>query len=370
MILKKLLKQRFSRTKLEKKATCGGNSKYGKHAVHNRHVVAEIHSAAPVRICDIGGWTDTWFAGHGAVFNIAVRPCVEVKISLYPRDKDERVTLHLRNYNDTYSLDPEKIAYDKHPLIEASIDSMEIPGDISLEIDIFSEVPSGASVGTSAAVCVALIRALDALTPGRLSDHETAVLAHNVETKKLGLQSGIQDQLCCAYGGINFIHMHSYPHAVVHPVKTAQKTRSELEKRLSLVYIGTPHNSSDVHEKVIADLGDDARDHPVIEKLRELAAEARDAVSAGDLDALGRVMNRNTGMQRALHPHLVCDAFEEIIEIAGFFDVSGCKVNGAGGDGGSITILGDGDTEKKKKLLRTLAEKGYQSIPVFLVERS
>lgn len=34
----------------------------------------------PTRICDLGGWTDIWFAGRSAVFNIAIYPRVEVKI--------------------------------------------------------------------------------------------------------------------------------------------------------------------------------------------------------------------------------------------------------------------------------------------------
>jgi D-glycero-alpha-D-manno-heptose-7-phosphate kinase len=246
---------------------------------------------------------------------------------------------------------------------------MEIPRDISLEIDIFSKVPSGASVGTSAAVCVALIGAIDALTPGLLTPHEVAVLAHRVETEKLDLQAGVQDQLCCAYGGINFIHIHSFPHSKVSPVNTAEALRLELEKRLALIYIGTPHSSIEVHKMVIADLEGAAERDPRIEKLRELAVDARDAVSAGNLEALGEVMNRNTDMQRALHPGLVCEKFEDIIKVADFFGVSGCKVNGAGGDGGSITILGDGDKTKKRELLHTLKEKGYPSIPVSLSPR-
>jgi len=40
-----------------------------------------VNSAAPIRICDIGGWTDTWFAGHGKNFNIGVYPYVEVQIA-------------------------------------------------------------------------------------------------------------------------------------------------------------------------------------------------------------------------------------------------------------------------------------------------
>ena len=30
-----------------------------------------IESSAPVRICDNGGWTDTWFGGPGRVLNMA-----------------------------------------------------------------------------------------------------------------------------------------------------------------------------------------------------------------------------------------------------------------------------------------------------------
>ena len=40
-----------------------------------------INSVAPIRICDNGGWTDTWFAGYGSIFNIGVYPYAEVQIA-------------------------------------------------------------------------------------------------------------------------------------------------------------------------------------------------------------------------------------------------------------------------------------------------
>ena len=33
-----------------------------------------INATAPIRICDLGGWSDTWFAGRGTVLNIGVYP--------------------------------------------------------------------------------------------------------------------------------------------------------------------------------------------------------------------------------------------------------------------------------------------------------
>ena len=47
-----------------------------------------VTACAPVRICDCGGWTDTWFARHGRVFNIAVRPCAMAQVRVQPGGGD------------------------------------------------------------------------------------------------------------------------------------------------------------------------------------------------------------------------------------------------------------------------------------------
>ncbi|MFC1461873.1 GHMP kinase, partial [Verrucomicrobiota bacterium] len=115
-----------------------------------------INAIAPTRICDIGGWTDTWFARSGVVFNIAVYPHVEVQIHILEQtDTDERVVISAENFGHTYSINPDMITYEKHPLIEAAIDVMKLPKSLAFKINIFSDAPPGASTGTSAAVSVA-----------------------------------------------------------------------------------------------------------------------------------------------------------------------------------------------------------------------
>ena len=64
------------------------------------------------------------------------------------------------------------------------------------------------------------------------------------------LQSGIQDQLCSAYGGVNFIEMRTYPMAQVSPIAVPDPVWWELERRLVLVFLGKTHSSSAVHEQV------------------------------------------------------------------------------------------------------------------------
>lgn len=328
-----------------------------------------INCVAPIRICDNGGWTDTWFAEYGKVFNIGVYPYAEVQIGVspYPGEGD-RITIHAENYGERYVLSPEKPGWDRHPLLEAAIERMKVPDDVALQVTIYSEAPSGASTGTSAAVTVALIGALDCLTPGHLTPHQVAYTAHAVEVEMLHLQSGIQDQLCSAYGGINFIEMVKFPHASVSQIQVPNSIWWELERRLVLIYLGKSHSSSQVHEKVIKELEDAGPDCKQLNDLRKTAEQSRDAVYDGDFNALGRVMVSNTEAQARLHPDLVSRDAWHIIAIAQEHGALGWKVNGAGGEGGSITILCGALSNTKRAMIQEIeAEKGiFKNIPIYL----
>lgn len=323
-----------------------------------------ITSTAPIRICDNGGWTDTWFARRGSVFNIAVRPHVEVQLEVSRRtDAGPQVSVNAENLADTGEGEAQG-----EPLIEAAIERVGVPDSLAVRINIFSEAPVGASTGTSASVTVALLGALDLLTPGRRSPREVAYLAHSVETDTLGRQSGIQDQLCAAYGRINYIEIDSYPHARVSRVEVRDELLWELERRLSLVYLGRAHCSSDVHEKVIRELADAGPDCRQLEDLRRTAEASRDALLAGDFRALGRAMIENTEAQARLHPEIVSRDAARVIEIARKYGACGWKVNGAGGAGGSLTILG-GDSSRRMREMLAEVEAGqslYRRIPVSL----
>jgi D-glycero-alpha-D-manno-heptose-7-phosphate kinase len=328
-----------------------------------------INAAAPIRICDNGGWTDTWFAGHGKVFNIAVSPHVEVQVKTYRRpDRTHQVIVNAKNYKERYAV-ASGVSQGRHPLLEAVIDEMTIPEDVSVEISISSRAPAGSSTGTSAAVAVAVIGALDVLTPGRLSLYEIAVTAHRIEVERLGIQSGVQDQFCAAFGGINYIEIHSYPHASVRQLHLPEDMWAQLDHRLVLVYLGRAHVSSYVHDQVITALAAHRGtiEHS-LEALRRAAEEAKDAVIAADLGGLGRAMSANTEVQRRLHPDLVSKSAQEVIDVAIACGAIGWKVNGAGGEGGSVTILCGADAGSKRKLRTALlrADPLFQVVPTTL----
>ncbi len=328
-----------------------------------------IRSLAPVRICDNGGWTDTWFARHGKVFNVAVSPFVEVEVGVHDRRAGgERVVLHAENFGEHYAVSLSGPAEGRHPVLEAAIRRAAIPPDVALEIRLFSEVPPGAAMGTSAAVAVALVGALDALTPGRLTPQQAAEAAHSIEVDMLKRQSGIQDQLCSAHGGISYIDMVEYPRARVERLAVAEETKAELERRLVVVYLGRSHDSSAVHEKVIRELEDAGPDDARLAALRQAAIDSRTAVLAGDLEALGRAMTANTEAQARLHPDLVGSDARRVIERAREHGAIGVKVNGAGGEGGSLTLLASSHPYEREAIIDAILAESplFRRLPVRL----
>ena len=316
-----------------------------------------IEASVPVRICDNGGWTDTWFGGPGRVLNVAVGPGVEVSIrAVSGRDP---VVLAVETFGDRYAVVPGARRAARHPLLEAAIDTFPPPEGRAVEISVRSAVPPGCGAGTSAAVTVALVGALCAARSEQVLPRDLAYAAHSLEVDVLGIESGIQDQLSAAFGGINFIEIESYPEATVHALPAWE----ELGPRLMLVYLGRGHDSSGVHSQVIADA--ERRGPGVFAHLRDAAVAARDAVVARDLRAFGEAMIANTEAQYSLHPDLVGADARRVIEIAGVAGAIGWKVNGAGGDGGSLTVL-SADDEVRAALEHRVAalDARYRVIPI------
>lgn len=332
-----------------------------------------INSVAPIRICDNGGWSDTWFAEHGKIFNIGVYPFTEVQIAVYDANHvPDRIVINAENYAERYTIDlaqhSSQYGWKRHPLLEAAIEYMKIPDELAFEVTIYSEAPAGASTGTSAAVTVALIGGLDLLTPGRMSPHEVALAAQKVETELLMQQCGIQDQICSAFGGINYIEMSHYPYASVSQIRIPNATWWELERRLVLIYLGKSHHSSQTHEMVIQDMENSGSENLHLQELRQTAPRSRDAIYAGDFEAFGQAMIDNHEAQRRLHPALISPDADHIINIAHEHGAIGWKVNGAGGDGGSLTLLCGLHSEAKRTMIHEIETENlfYKNIPIYL----
>jgi D-glycero-alpha-D-manno-heptose-7-phosphate kinase len=294
----------------------------------------EVSVAVPVRACDVGGWTDTWFAERGAVCSLALEPGVSVQARAQPGTGV--VTIIAVDYGQRLTVGREP---PEHRLLAEAVREAGPLGPVDVEVTIAAAVPPGCSLGTSAAVCVGLVAALDALRGELRPPAELAAAAHRAEAGRLGRQSGVQDQAAAAHGGANLVEVDRYPATTVRPTAITAATWSALDQSLLHVAYGAGHDSSAVHETVIEALTAEGPRSARLDRLRALAHQANRALVDGDLPAYGVALRAATEAQAALHPALVSDAARTLIEAAQAAGALGWKVNGAGGLGGSLSIL-------------------------------
>lgn len=304
-----------------------------------------IVARAPVRVCDLGGWTDTWFAKRGLVCNIAVGPGVTVQILQTAKPGDRRLVLAAHGIR--IDLDDANTV-PGHPMIEAIIRSR--PNAAGTEIRIDSTVPPGSGVGTSASVGVALVVALRAHSGLAVDQHDVAVEAHQLETST-GMQSGVQDHVAAAFGGVSLIEI-DYPGFTVRSVPVAKATLGLLASRLQTVYFGRPHQSSAIHSEVIRRL-ENSDPEPLLRPIRNLAADGASALATGDITSYTRILMASVEAQRALDDELISLDADRIVRWCAEFG-AGAKVNGAGGDGGSLTVLLPEGADAAAELLRRI----------------
>jgi len=307
----------------------------------------------PVRAGDVGGWTDTWFAGHGRVCSLALEPGVTVAVV---RREQPGVGIDLPDLGARFDLAEPPV---EHRLVAEALHEAGVPDGVA--VTVTAGVPPGSSLGTSASVCVGLIAAVDALVRGAIRPPaELARAAHRVEVGRLGRQCGVQDQLAAALGGALAIDVR-YPHSAVEPVPVPPETGAALDERLAHLAYGGAHDSSAVHERVVAELEVEGTGAPRLQRLRNLADEAAAALRAGDLARWGAALTAATDAQRDLHPDLVSGDADALVDVARELGALGWKVNGAGGAGGSLTVLCP-DRDARERLEQAAVDLGARPL--------
>lgn len=308
-----------------------------------------IYSRAPVRVCDIGGWTDTWFYKQGAVINFCVDLYSYIRLV---ENNSNSINIISENLDLNAKIkDYRQIEYDGIlDLLKAAVKRMEIKS--GLDIYARSDAPPSCGTGTSASIAVALIGALSKFSDKYLSPYQIAELAHKLETEELGLESGVQDQYAAAFGGINFMEIN-YPIVKISNIKVDNKRIFELESQMILVYFGS-RSSSEMHLQVIENYkGGNESTIKAFDILKESAYEMVQAISSEDIHEVGEIMNKNWESQKALHSMMTPPIIKKTEKLAFQNGAIGFKCNGAGGGGSAVILAEKGcEYDLKKALLK------------------
>ncbi|HZR79776.1 MAG TPA: mevalonate kinase [Candidatus Binatia bacterium] len=223
-----------------------------------------------------------------------------------------------------------------------------IPEAIGLEIGIAGDLPVAIGLGSSAALSVALVRALAACCGRALADEQVAAAAHRLESLFHGKPSGV-DATAATYGGLFWFEAGPPPRRL--PLRAARPLE------VVVVLTGSRHDTG----RVVGGLRERAAAapavyRPVLAAIGELVRGARDAIERGDVALLGELMTMDHALLRACGVSTpVLDAAVHDALAAGAL---GAKLTGGGG-GGAAIALARGDA---RDLARSLGERGYEAM--------
>jgi hydroxymethylglutaryl-CoA reductase len=219
-----------------------------------------------------------------------------------------------------------------------------------MKIEVFPEVPRAMGMGGSAALAVAIIRALDTHFELGLTDNEVRELSFKSENIIHGGASGI-DNTVSTYGDLILFQRNEPPKMDV----------LKLEKPIPIV-IGLSGVES-MTSQMVKRVRDAHEKYPnwyrqIFDRMDELALASKEAIEQYDLETLGMVMNLNHGYLNALQ--VSSAEVEELVGIARKSGALGAKLTGGGGGGAIIALCNNEASQLKVK--EAIRRAGYDAL--------
>ena len=285
-----------------------------------------VISRTPLRISFVGGGTDLPdFADQhgGAVVSTAIDKWIHVIVA--PRfEGDIRVS-----YSRTEIVPTAKDV--EHDLVREALRLSGIPRGVDLVT--LADVPSrGTGLGSSSAVMVGLLNALYAYQGKFRSATQLADEACRLEIEALQKPIGRQDQYAAACGGFNLIEFVKGGGVRAEPIISPKGTLGSLHRSLMLFFSGVQRSAGDVLGDQRARIRAGSTTDALI-AMRDLAFEFRDALAAGDVNAVGGLLHRNWLLKRSLADGVSSEAIDSAYEKAMAAGAAGGKLLGAGAGG-------------------------------------
>src|SRR6201998_3052800 len=161
---------------------------------------------SPVRISFGGGGTD--LPGYyeqfgGSVLSVAINKYFYTVLTARSDSRIQIISSDLRVFESWHDISK----------IDLRGSSLEIPlavlkemnCDIAVDLFLASEIPPGTGLGSSASVCVNILKTLTSYLQMPISKHELAERAFQIARSTLGRHVGKQDEYAAAFGGLNYI---------------------------------------------------------------------------------------------------------------------------------------------------------------------
>jgi len=217
---------------------------------------------------------------------------------------------------------------------------------VGLDIEINSTVPVAAGLGSSAAVVAAVTAAVSALLNIKMSKEEVFRITYDAEQVVHGTPSGI-DPAISTFGGTLLFQMDTGfkpldvkidAPLVIGDTGVTRSTRVQVERVREL---------REKYPQVI---------EPIMLSAREIVLRALEALSEGDLETVGELMNINHALLCSVG--VSDESLEWLINAARKAGALGAKLTGAGGGGCMIALA---KNERLNQIMEAIQRVGGRS---------
>jgi D-glycero-alpha-D-manno-heptose-7-phosphate kinase len=232
--------------------------------------------------------------------------------------------------------------------------------DISVDLFLSSEIPPGTGLGSSASVCVNILKTLTTYLNRPLSKYDLAERAFRIARDVLGRHVGRQDEFAAAFGGLNFITIRTDGLTEVQPLDLDPGLLRELQSNLMLFFTGSAHHSW----TILQEQERSTRSHtgPAVEALhqvRALAHRTRRSLEAGDLNRFGSLLDEGWQAKKRISGKISNPGIDHLYDLACRSGASGGKITGAGGGGFLLLYC---ESERQEAVRAALQAEGIQEM--------
>jgi D-glycero-alpha-D-manno-heptose-7-phosphate kinase len=210
----------------------------------------------------------------------------------------------------------------------------ELNCDVSVDLFLASEIPPGTGLGSSASVCVNILKTLTTYRQRPISKYELAEKAFHIARHVLGKQVGKQDEYAAAFGGLNYITFSPDGNTLVEPIEQDPALQRELESNLMLFFTGAAHNSWTIlREQETSTLRHTAPTLEALHQVKALGAHMRAALEQGQMHQFGELLHEAWQAKRRISSKISNAHIDELYSLATRNGALGGKITGAGGGG-------------------------------------
>ncbi|MGI9101544.1 MAG: hypothetical protein ACR2IF_03780 [Terriglobales bacterium] len=210
----------------------------------------------------------------------------------------------------------------------------ELGSAVSVSLFLASEIPPGTGLGSSASVCVNVLKTLGSYLGLQMSKYELAERAFHIARNVLGKPVGKQDEYAAAFGGLNFIKFEPNGAVAVEPLELDSAVLRELQTSLLLFFTGASRDSWKILKEQEAFT---AKEYGAavesLHEIRQLADAMRKALQAGNLRKFGALLHDGWEAKKRVSTKISTSHIDEIYQAARDAGALGGKITGAGGGG-------------------------------------